>query len=34
VIVASAIYHLSMRDEMLPRFAAADMPPPPAARGQ
>jgi carboxypeptidase Q len=33
VIVASAIYHLAMRDEMLPRFAPADMPPPPAARG-
>jgi carboxypeptidase Q len=32
VIVASAIYHLSMRDEMLPRFAPADMPSP-AARG-
>ena len=34
VIVASAVYHLSMRDEMLPRFAPADMPAPPAARGQ
>ncbi|MEO8077195.1 MAG: M20/M25/M40 family metallo-hydrolase [Acidobacteriota bacterium] len=34
VIVASAIYHLSMRDEMLPRFAAAEMPPLPAPRGQ
>lgn len=33
VIVASAIAQLSMRDEMLPRFAPADMPPPPAARG-
>ena len=32
VIVASAIYHLSMRDEMLPRFAAAEMPALPAAR--
>jgi carboxypeptidase Q len=32
VIVASAIYHLSMRDEMLPRFAPAEMPPPPPAR--
>jgi carboxypeptidase Q len=32
VIVASAIYHLSMRDELLPRFAPADMPPPPPAR--
>jgi carboxypeptidase Q len=34
VIVASTIYHLSMRDEMLPRFAPAEMPPPPPARGQ
>jgi Zn-dependent M28 family amino/carboxypeptidase len=32
VIVASTVYHLSMRDEMLPRFAATDMPPAPAAR--
>jgi carboxypeptidase Q len=32
-IVASSIYHLSMRDEMLTRFAPADMPPPPAPRG-
>ena len=32
VIVASAIYHLSMRDEMLPRFAPSDMPPPPPPR--
>lgn len=29
IIVASAIYELSMRDSMLPRFAAADMPAPP-----
>jgi hypothetical protein len=27
IIVASAIYELAMRDAMLPRFAAADMPP-------
>ena len=33
VIVASAVYHLSMRDEPLPRLAPADMPPPPAPRG-
>ena len=33
VIVASAIYHLSMRDEPLSRLAPADMPPPPAPRG-
>jgi carboxypeptidase Q len=32
VIVASTIYHLSMRDEMLTRFAPADMPPPPPPR--
>jgi hypothetical protein len=32
VIVASAIYQLAMRDEMLPRFAPSEMPPPPAAR--
>lgn len=32
VIVASAIYHLSMRDEMVPRFASGEMPPPPAPR--
>jgi carboxypeptidase Q len=36
VIVASTIYHLSMRDEMLARFAPADMPPlpPPRSTGQ
>jgi carboxypeptidase Q len=34
VIVASTIYHLSMRDEMLARFAAGDMPAPPPARTQ
>jgi len=33
VIVASAIYHLSMRDDMLSRFAPGDMPPLPPARG-
>ena len=27
-IIASALYHLAMREEMLPRFAAADMPEP------
>jgi Zn-dependent M28 family amino/carboxypeptidase len=32
VIVASTIYHLSTRDDMLPRFAPADMPAPPAPR--
>jgi Zn-dependent M28 family amino/carboxypeptidase len=33
VIVASAIYQLGMRDEMLPRFAPSEMPPPPPPRG-
>jgi hypothetical protein len=33
VIVASTIYHLSTRDDMLPRFAATEMPAPPPARG-
>jgi hypothetical protein len=32
--VASTIYHLSMRDEMLARFAAGEMPAPPPARPQ
>ena len=34
IIVASAIYELAMRDAMLPRFAAADMPAPPPAEGE
>ena len=34
IIVASALYELSMRDAMLPRFAAADMPAPPPAEGE
>jgi Zn-dependent M28 family amino/carboxypeptidase len=36
IIVAASIYELAMRDEMLPRFTKADMPPkpePPAAPG-
>jgi hypothetical protein len=33
VIVASTVYQLAMRDEMLPRFTASEMPPPPARRG-
>lgn len=32
-IIASAIYHLAMRDEMLPRFSKEAMPAPPAAAG-
>ena len=31
VAIAAAVYHLAMRDEMLPRFSKDDMPPPPAA---
>ncbi|HKF23176.1 MAG TPA: M20/M25/M40 family metallo-hydrolase [Candidatus Angelobacter sp.] len=30
IVVAAAVYQLAMRDDMLPRFAAADMPPKPA----
>ncbi|QQS33451.1 MAG: M20/M25/M40 family metallo-hydrolase [Acidobacteriota bacterium] len=32
IIFAAAVYVLAMRDEMLPRFKAGEMPPPPAAR--
>ena len=28
-VVAAAVYHLAMRDELLPRFAPDEMPPPP-----
>jgi Zn-dependent M28 family amino/carboxypeptidase len=31
IAIAAAVYHLAMRDEMLPRFSKEDMPPPPAA---
>jgi len=31
--VAAMVYQLAMRDDMLPRFAAADMPPKPAPEG-
>ncbi len=31
--IASVLYHLAMRDEMLPRFPAAEMPPLPQGRG-
>jgi carboxypeptidase Q len=36
VITASLMYHLAMRDELLPRFKPTDMPPPnaPAGRGR
>jgi hypothetical protein len=30
--IASALYHLAMRDEMLPRFTSEEMPPLPAGR--
>jgi carboxypeptidase Q len=33
ITIASVLYHLAMRDEMLPRFAPADMPPLPQGRG-
>jgi hypothetical protein len=32
VAIAAALYHLAMRDEMLPRFTKEQMPAPPAAR--
>ncbi len=31
IVVASAVYHLAMREELLPRFSKADMPAPPQA---
>ena len=31
IAIAAAVYHLAMRDEMLPRFSKEDMPAPPAA---
>lgn len=34
IIVAAAVYELAMRDDMLPRFTAAEMPPPPPAPGE
>ncbi|MCW5971066.1 MAG: M20/M25/M40 family metallo-hydrolase [Blastocatellales bacterium] len=32
VVIASAVYHLAMRDQLLPRFAGDQMPQPPGAR--
>lgn len=32
IAIASAVYHLAMRDEMLPRFSKEEMPPLPAER--
>lgn len=34
IMVAAAVYQLAMRDDMLPRFTAADMPAPPPAEGE
>jgi carboxypeptidase Q len=28
IAMAAAVYHVAMREEMLPRFSTADMPPP------
>ena len=33
IITASVVYHIAMRDEMMPRFAKEQMPPLPAGRG-
>jgi Zn-dependent M28 family amino/carboxypeptidase len=33
IAVASAVYHLAMREQMLPRFAPDQMPAPPGGRG-
>ena len=33
VVIASALYHLAMRDEMVPRFKASEMPAPPKPAG-
>jgi Zn-dependent M28 family amino/carboxypeptidase len=33
MVIASVVHHLAMRDQMLPRFPAAEMPPVPAGRG-
>ena len=29
IVIAAAVYHLAMRDKLLPRFKASEMPPPP-----
>lgn len=34
MVIASAVYHLAMRDELLPRLAREKMPPPPPRRGE
>ena len=33
IAIAAAVYHIAMRDEMLPRFTKETLPPPPAGRG-
>ena len=33
IVVAASVYQLAMRDDMLPRFSAADMPPKPEPQG-
>ena len=33
VAIASAVYHVAMREQMLPRFTKETMPPPPGGRG-
>jgi len=32
IVFAAAVYHLAMRDELLPRFSKEQMPAPPPAR--
>jgi Zn-dependent M28 family amino/carboxypeptidase len=34
IVIAAAVYHLAMRDELLPRFAKEAMPAPPTPRAQ
>jgi hypothetical protein len=34
IVIAAAVYALAMRDELLPRFKAGEMPPRPAQGGQ
>jgi hypothetical protein len=33
VITASLVYHIAMRDQIMPRFTKETMPPRPAGRG-
>jgi carboxypeptidase Q len=33
IVIAAAVYHLAMRDELLPRFSKDEMPPLPSPRG-